>query len=404
MKRRLTLLATLLFAALAHAADIPLFDGKTFNGWEGDTKNTWRIEDGALVAGSLEKPQELNDFLATTKKFANFELTLKWKLEGTKGFVNGGVQFRTKRIPNSHEVSGYQADLGAGYDGALYDESRRKKILARPSNEVLEKARKPLGEWNDYRIRAEGARIQIWLNGVQTVDFSETEPGIDTTGIIAVQIHGGATSVVRYKDVNINELPATQAEVKSAVHVKERDVVALIGGSNMERTRFNGFLQTHLIAAKPDGKIKVRNFGWEGDTVFEQWRDAGAASSTNSWRQQREWRQQLRDAGATVVLAQFGQMESLAGMAKLPQFIAAYEKLVVEFGEDGRRVALVAPVAFEGKLVSQNDNLASYTKAIRELAAKLKLNFIEIEKGGVERSALTDNGYQLNDAGHPARF
>jgi putative heme-binding domain-containing protein len=325
---------------------------------------------------------------------------VKWKLQGTKGFVNGGVQFRTKRIPNSHEVSGYQADLGAGYDGALYDESRRKKMLARPSNEVLEKARKPLGEWNDYHIRAEGPHIQIWLNGVQTVDFTETEPGIDTTGIIAVQIHGGATSVVAYKDFVITELPATQPELKSAVNVLDHDVIALTGGSNMERTRFNGFLQTHLIASKPDGKITVRNFGWEGDTVFEQWRDAGAASSTSSWRQQREWRRQLRDAGATVVLAQFGQMESLAGVAKLPQFIAAYEKLIAEFAEEGRRVALVAPVPFEGKLAVRNESLATYTEAIRDLATKLKLNFIEINKGTADRAALTDNGYQLNELGH----
>lgn len=400
MKRTLTLLASLLFAAFSQAADIPLFDGKTFTGWEGDTTNTWRVEDGGLVAGSLEKEQEKNDFLATTKQFANFDLTLKWKLQGTKGFVNGGVQFRTKRIPNSHEVSGYQADLGAGYDGALYDESRRKMVLARPSKEVLEKARKPLGEWNDYRIRAEGTHIQIWLNGVQTVDFTETEPGIDTTGIIAVQIHGGATSVVAYKDFVLTELPPTPVELKSAVNVQEHDVIALTGGSNMERTRFNGFLQTHLIAAKPEGKIKVRNFGWEGDTVFEQWRDAGAASSSSSWRQQREWRQQLRDAGATVVLTQFGQMESLAGEAKLPQFIAAYEKLIAELAEEGRRVALVAPVPFEGKLAARNESLAAYTEAIRVLATRLKLNFIEINTGGADRAALTDNGYQLNELGH----
>lgn len=197
----------LLAAATCAAADpVPLFDGRTFTGWEGSTSSVWRIEDGALVAGSLEKKQEKNDFLATTKSYANFDLTLKWKLEGTEGFVNGGVQFRTRRIPNHHEVSGYQADLGKGYDGALYDESRRKKMLAQPSPEVLEKARKPLGEWNDYRIRAEGPRIQIWLNGIQTVDYTETEPGIDMTGIIAVQIHGNATSIVRYKDLRIEEL------------------------------------------------------------------------------------------------------------------------------------------------------------------------------------------------------
>jgi len=56
---------------------------------------------------------------------------------------------------------------------ALCDESRRKKMLAQPTPDVLAKAQKPLGEWNDYRIRAEGNRIQIWLNGVQTVDYTE---------------------------------------------------------------------------------------------------------------------------------------------------------------------------------------------------------------------------------------
>ena len=203
-----TLPFILCFAATANFAEpTPLFDGKTFAGWEGDTKNVWRIEDGALTAGTLAKKQEKNDFLATEKEYGNFEMTVKWKLEGTEGFVNGGIQFRTKRIPNHHEVSGYQADLGAGYDGALYDESRRNKILSQPSKELLAKAMKPLGEWNEYRIRAEGPHIQLWLNGVQTVDFTETETGIPLTGIIAVQIHGNATSLVRYKDILIEALP-----------------------------------------------------------------------------------------------------------------------------------------------------------------------------------------------------
>ena len=203
---QLSALLSLALTLAAVAEPIPLFDGKSFTGWEGDTESVWRIEDGALVAGSLKKKQEKNNFLTTPKTYGNFDLSLKWKLEGTEGFVNGGVQFRTERIPNHHEVSGYQADLGKGFDGALYDESRRKKILAQPTPEVLAQAQKPLGEWNDYRIRAEGPRIRIWLNGVQTVDFTETEPNIDITGIIAVQIHGGATSIVRYKDLMIEEL------------------------------------------------------------------------------------------------------------------------------------------------------------------------------------------------------
>ena len=208
MKRYLTRAAFfVLFCHTLHAESVSLFDGKTFNGWEGDTTTVWRIDEAALTAGSLDQKQEKNNFLATTKEFKNFELKFKWKLEGTTGFVNGGVQFRSKRIPNHFEVSGYQADLGAGMDGALYDESRRKKVLAKPSSEVLEKVQRPLGEWNEYRIRAEGPHIQLWLNGVQTVDYTEMDTGIDETGMIAVQIHGNASSLVRYKDIVIEELP-----------------------------------------------------------------------------------------------------------------------------------------------------------------------------------------------------
>lgn len=194
---------------LNRPAPVRLFDGKSFTGWEGDTAKTWRIEEGALVAGSLDVTVPRNEFLSTTREFENFELRLKYKLVGTEGFVNGGVQFRTKRIPNDHEVIGYQADLGAGFDGHLYDESRRKKMLATPAAELIAKTLKK-DDWNDYRIRVEGPRIQLWLNGVQTVDYTEKEPNIATRGIIAVQIHGGCKAVVRYKDIEIVELPSSK--------------------------------------------------------------------------------------------------------------------------------------------------------------------------------------------------
>jgi HEAT repeat protein len=184
----------------------PLFDGRTFAGWEGDTNKTWRIEDGALVAGSLAVTVPRNEFLATTREYENFELQLKYRLAGTEGFVNGGAQFRSQRIPNHHEVSGYQADLGAGCDGALYDESRRNRNLVPPSKALLERVLKP-GDWNEYRIRAEGRRIRLWLNGVLTADYTEMDPAIPTRGIIALQIHGGAKALVRYRDIYLTELP-----------------------------------------------------------------------------------------------------------------------------------------------------------------------------------------------------
>jgi hypothetical protein len=201
-----SLLIFLTCTALAHAAPVPLFDGKTFDGWEGDTAKTWRIADGAFVGGSLAEKVPHNEFLATKKSYANFELRLRFKLIGTEGFVNGGVQFRSQRIPNHFEMIGYQADMGDGYYGSLYDESRRKKTLAAPDKELIEKTLKK-DDWNDYRIRCEGRHIQLWINGVQTVDYTEPDETIEQTGLIAVQVHGNGKTEAYYKDIVIEELP-----------------------------------------------------------------------------------------------------------------------------------------------------------------------------------------------------
>lgn len=183
-----------------------LFDGKSFAGWEGDTKATWRIEDGAIVGGSLTEKVPRNEFLCTEKSYANFELRLQYKLEGSEGFVNGGVQIRSQRVPNHYEMIGYQADIGAGYDGAIYDESRRNKMLAKPDAETLAKAVKP-NDWNRYRIRCEGKRIQLWVNDVQTVDYAEEDAAIPQTGLIGLQIHGNGKAIIRFRNIEIEELP-----------------------------------------------------------------------------------------------------------------------------------------------------------------------------------------------------
>ena len=151
-----------------------LFDGNSFKGWEGDTLQTWRVENGSIVGGSLTNQVPHNEFLATNKSYRNFDLTLKFKLQGT-GFVNAGVQFRSKRLENpSYEMSGYQADLGKGYWASLYDESRRNATLVKPDSLSILKVLKN-NDWNSYRILCEGRRIRIWLNGTNTVDFTEKD-------------------------------------------------------------------------------------------------------------------------------------------------------------------------------------------------------------------------------------
>jgi hypothetical protein len=201
----LILVSLMLSSSRATAEPKPLFDGKTLAGWEGETQKTWRVEDGSIVGGSLDVTVPRNEFLCTLKSYGDFELKVKFKLLGDRKQANAGVQFRTKRIPKHHEVSGYQADIGQHYWGALYDESRRNKILAQPDKKLLETLVKH-EDWNDYTIRCEGPRIKLWLNGTLTVDYTEKDEKIERTGIIGLQIHGGAKAKVFYKDITIEEL------------------------------------------------------------------------------------------------------------------------------------------------------------------------------------------------------
>ncbi len=214
VRRSLQTLALLWLAALAvvttaaAAERIPLFDGRSFAGWNGDTNQTWRIEDGALVGGSLKANVPRNEFLCTDRSFTNFVLRLKFKLTGTSGFVNAGVQIRSQRTVNPpNEMSGYQADMGdPEYWGALYDESRRNRTLApcamKEVNKVLRR-----NDWNDYEIRCEGRRLRLAINGLQTVNYTEPDEKIPQYGRIGLQIHGGGVAEASYKDITLEELP-----------------------------------------------------------------------------------------------------------------------------------------------------------------------------------------------------
>lgn len=185
----------------AQAKRVPIFDGKTFTGWEGNLE-MFRIEDGAIVGGTLKKAIARNEFLCTTKEYGDFELRLKVRLLGPKESANAGIQIRSQRIPNHHEMIGYQADMGQQYWGCLYDESRRQKILAAPDPKELAKILKP-DDWNEYVIRCVGKRIQLWVNGSQTVDYTEPDDSVEQTGLIGLQIHSGPASEAWYKDITI---------------------------------------------------------------------------------------------------------------------------------------------------------------------------------------------------------
>ena len=196
------LVVCLLTAAslLAEEGFTPLFNQKNVDGWELDTPGLWSVRDGMIVGQS--PGLKYNDFLRTKRDYSDFILKLSFRMVDGRG--NSGVQFRSKPVPNSHEVSGYQADIGEQYWGYLYDESRRRKVLVQAKPESLAGLKKDA--WNEYVITAQGNHITLDLNGVRTVDYTETEPGIETTGFIALQLHGGPPMEMQFKDLRIREL------------------------------------------------------------------------------------------------------------------------------------------------------------------------------------------------------
>jgi hypothetical protein len=144
-----------------------------------------------------------NEFLRTKKSYGNF--VLKAGLRLINGYGNSGLQFRSEPVPDSHEVKGYQADAGEKYWGALYDESRRRKVLAGPPPEFLQTF--DPAAWHSYVVTAEGTRILIELDGIKTVDYTEPEPGILAEGFIALQAHANPRPVeVWFKDLLIRTL------------------------------------------------------------------------------------------------------------------------------------------------------------------------------------------------------
>ena len=223
MRPRLLSALFLGLALVASAAPVSLFDGKSLDGWEGDPA-WWRVEAGEIRGGSTTQNVPRNFFLATNKSYQNFDLRVKLRLTGT-GFVNSGVQIRSVRVPNNTEMSGYQVDFGPGWYGKLYDESRRNKVIADSTDPKAVLAAVKEGDWNEYRILAEGRRIRTWVNGVPALDYTEADANIATDGRIGLQVHSGGKAVIQAKDIEIEELPAppaemTWAKVKAAAPAK----------------------------------------------------------------------------------------------------------------------------------------------------------------------------------------
>lgn len=207
----LTLFTTVALICTAHAQEPakaePLFNGKDLSGWKTvnpDFMKLWFVVDGVITSGNLTDNIPANTYLATVKEYANFEFRCLFRIQGdhATGLINSGIQYRS--IIKDNKIFGYQADIGKGYWGDIYDEHRRAKLIGGDLS-TLTHVLKEDG-WNSYIIRCQGKRHQLYINGVLTTDYLEKDPAIPSKGHIAVQIHGGGKAKVEFRDLTITEL------------------------------------------------------------------------------------------------------------------------------------------------------------------------------------------------------
>ena len=202
---------------------VSLFDGKNLDAWvvKGGTA-TYHIDKDMIVGTTVAKSK--NTFLCTKRDYADFELELEVLCDKE---LNSGIQIRSHvyakdtpqaskqgRVREKGEVYGYQCEITTSdkcVAGNFWDEGRWTKwhddLTKKPGACAAFKD----GEWNHYRIVAQGDRIRSWVNGVACADFRDT---LDASGFIGLQVHsipvGKGPYQVRWKNIRIRELRADE--------------------------------------------------------------------------------------------------------------------------------------------------------------------------------------------------
>jgi hypothetical protein len=212
MKLSILLLIPTLICSTASAKDelASIFDGKTLKGWtQRNGTATYKVVDNTIV-GTTKKGSP-NSFLCSDKLYDNFELVFEVKVHNN---LNSGVQIRsqTKGGPKGR-VNGPQVEIEAsGSKGAesgyIYGEAAGGWMT--PTDKRKPHKHFKDGEWNKYRILAEGARIQTWINGTQISDLvDEAKLKSHPKGFIGLQVHGVGNRGpfdVAWRNIKIREI------------------------------------------------------------------------------------------------------------------------------------------------------------------------------------------------------
>lgn len=202
-----------------------IFDGKTFNGWEGDS-TIWRIENGSLVGEvtATTIPGANTFLLWNGGQTKDFELKLEfWITENG----NGGVNYRSEPVKDTlYALKGYQADIDGKniHTGQSYEERGRGILAKRGEKSLVEYRRKPvayqflgkpdalkksikINEWNEYHIIAKGNIMQHFTNGILMSEVKDNDKILRKfSGVLGLQVHASQPMKVQYRNIRIKQL------------------------------------------------------------------------------------------------------------------------------------------------------------------------------------------------------
>lgn len=204
---------------------VSLFNGRDLAGWEGDPR-VWSVRDGAITGQTTAQLRLTeNSFLVWKDEVEDFDLRLKFKLEGG----NSGIYYHARKRPadqtRGEALVGTQADLSADgrWTGVIMEYTLREVLAERGEKVLIETngVRRVVGslgdaarllqavrtnDWSDYSVFAKGGQVRQAINGVPMCELEDHDPKRLVRGWLALQVHTGPPMRVQFKDVYLRRL------------------------------------------------------------------------------------------------------------------------------------------------------------------------------------------------------
>jgi len=192
-------LSTLIFISSSFVMNVnepklkKIFNGKNLDGWKAPEGNIWwTAKKGILTAKS--DPTKKGSILWTDKSYKNFIIQMDFKFgEGT---IDSGIFIRTEKQQIQIGESG---SLKRDMTCSPYIPGKGYPEEAKGVKELLK-----MGDWNTIKVKAEGSKYTMWLNGQEVLVF-DSDTAIEE-GPVGLQLHPGRDMHIDFKNIKFAEL------------------------------------------------------------------------------------------------------------------------------------------------------------------------------------------------------